>query len=81
MARLRSDFGFHQWRIEATSDAGPFDFDALYTSSSISQPVSCAPDIMVVGSIIADPDLMNGLQRFNIVLKAFTAEVLNANSN
>jgi hypothetical protein len=81
LARLRSDSGFHQWRIEATSDTGPFDFDALYTSSSISQPVSYAPDIMVIGSIIADPDLANGLQRFKVVLKAFTAEILNENSN
>jgi hypothetical protein len=49
--------------------------DAVYTSVINSVPVSRAEDIILLGSIIAEPDLVNGIQPFKVTLKAFGAEI------
>jgi hypothetical protein len=79
LAELSESMGFAQWRIHQTTERGPVDILAHYTSCRVSIPVARAPEIVLAGSIVAIPDLSNGLQHFNVVLEAFGAKVgLNA---
>ncbi len=63
-----------QWNIRTTTDNGaPANIEAIYSSSATTVPICRAPDILLTGAIIAEPDLVNGIQPFRVVLKAFAS--------
>ncbi len=59
-----------QWHIYSTNERGPKDTPAVYTSMWGSEMGGEAPDVILYGSVFADPDLRNGPQLFCLVLKA-----------
>jgi len=59
-----------RWEIFATTEKeGPRVIPAIYTS--LADPVTPVPEIVLTGRIFAIPDLENGPQPFRIVLQAF----------
>ncbi len=70
--------GDARWEIGAVKEAQDgkdlaISISAIYTSCATSTPIARAPDITIEGSIIADPDAENGIQKFRVILKAFGA--------
>jgi hypothetical protein len=79
LAKLRSDMGAYQWRIETATDGKPTEIDAYYTNfigarGDDGKP-SPGPDIMLSVSVIAEPDLVNQIQKIEIILKPYNAIV------
>jgi hypothetical protein len=74
IARMDSKALCNQWVILAVLSGGNVTaIPAIYSSCAVSEPIVRAPDILVSGQIIAEPDLENGVQQFSIVLRAFDA--------
>jgi len=47
--------------------------ESFYSSCAVSKPIIRAEDIVISGMVVAEPDLQNGIQRFQVVLRAFDA--------
>jgi len=73
-AKMKWTEGAMTWIIPTiTADGVLSEVRSLYSSCPHSEPIARADDIMVSGSVIAEPDLNNGIQRFHVVLRAFDA--------
>jgi hypothetical protein len=76
LAELKSDLGWSRWDIEHVTKTGPARIEAQYTYPAVTYPP--IPDdhpIYLRGKIIADPDLVNGIQSFEVQLWMFHAKV------
>jgi hypothetical protein len=62
------------WQICATSETGHRFVQAPQHSCAVSTPIARAADIIITGQVVAEPDLVNGIQPFKVVLHAFEAE-------
>ncbi len=76
--RTRADgmnayYGFSSWAVHALVDGHPFDVESMFHSTPFSDPPTVADDIVVTVEIVANPDLINGVQRRCVTLKAFKA--------
>jgi hypothetical protein len=72
--------GSARWEINAVKEGQDgkdlvISISAIHTSCATSTPIARASDIKIEGSITADPDAENGIQKFCVVLKAFGAVV------
>jgi hypothetical protein len=65
--------GFSSWAIHALVDGHPFEIESIFHSTPFSVPRTVADDITVNVDIIANPDLMNGVERRCFTLTAFKA--------
>ena len=66
-------YGCSMWHIYGWSGDRLVIVESLWSSTPFSRPPAEAPDIILEGEIVADPDLQNGLQPFRVVLRAFEA--------
>jgi hypothetical protein len=75
LAELVSQDGLSTWRIHTVMEGNmrAVEIMAVKSSSREAQPPAIADDIRITGHIIADPDLLNGIQSFEVVLQAFSA--------
>lgn len=74
LARMDYKGACNQWVILAVlSDDNNLEIPAFYSSCAVSKPIIEAPDIVVTGQVIAEPDLENGIQQFGVSLRAFDA--------
>ncbi|MGA8145652.1 MAG: hypothetical protein WB987_17335 [Candidatus Acidiferrales bacterium] len=74
LARMERKALCNQWVILAVlSDDSVLDIPATYSSCAVSEPITKAPDIVVTGQVVAEPDLENGVQWFGVTLRAFDA--------
>jgi hypothetical protein len=72
LAELKFDGMTHTWEIFTSSETEPpTAIPASYSSVAISTTVTKAPDIMIRGRLVAEPDSANGVQPFRFVLQAF----------
>jgi hypothetical protein len=65
---------FQQWQILASSQSGNIYIPASQSGSARTVPIIRPADIVINGEIVAQPDLINGIQPFKVVLHAFEAE-------
>src|ERR1044071_716722 len=65
--------GFSWWSIHAIVDGYPFDIESAYHSTPFSEPPAVAGDIEVELEVIANPDLIGGVEQHRITLHAFKA--------
>jgi hypothetical protein len=59
------------WTVRGTSEKGPIDVTAHYSSSLDSPAQTRAPDVILTGTLFAQPDLIDGPLPFRVVLQAF----------
>jgi hypothetical protein len=65
--------GFSSWAIHVLVDGHPFEIESMFHSTPFSAPPTVADDIAVTVEVIANPDLIDGVQRRQVTLKAFKA--------
>jgi hypothetical protein len=62
----------HTWEIYAANESGsPMNVRAYYSSCAMTTPISEAPEIVINGRLVAEPDAENGVQPFRFVLQPF----------
>lgn len=64
---------FTWWVIHAIADGIPFETESSEHSSPFSEPPAAADDITLDIEIVANPDLIDGVQHRRITLQAFKA--------
>lgn len=70
-----SDARFARWRIFGVTQSGMVDdARAQWSSCATSEPLVRAPDLVVSGQVIAEPDLRGGPKPYRVVLQAFGVE-------
>jgi hypothetical protein len=57
------------------TDSGSDSLVTLPVIYSSHVPIARTPDVIIEGSIIAEPDATNGIQKFRVVLKPTGAEL------
>jgi hypothetical protein len=65
--------GFSKWRIYAVTGGVLISVESSFASTPLSDPPAVAPDIVLEGTIFAEPALANGAQSFRVTLRAFEA--------
>ncbi len=75
VARLeRGNLMTSQWIIPTVRTDGVVEeVQSIYSSCAASKPIVRAPDIVVSVSVMAEPDLQNGIQTFRVRLRGFDA--------
>lgn len=74
LAELKWDRGIATWQINHTTKNGFAHIAATYSSTT--DPNGRAPSIVLRVSIVAEPDLMGGIQQFEVVLEPFGPKIV-----